>query len=197
MKTRETNARDSGEANGKPRKAGASSKQRTQMIVLAGLSAVLVAVVVGQFGGSETEYEVAALAADAMIAPEADIEPDDVAVELAPRARDNPVLSKPPSEAGLQRNPFENFWSREATGAGAVQRLPPPQIAVGMTLPGSTRPLAIIDGRLRFVGETIQGWTLAEVRPRAVVLQSPAEERLVVEMPVHLRAVVIPHGNAP
>jgi len=66
-----------------------------------------------------------------------------------------------------------------------------------MTMPGNTRPLAIIDGRLHFVGQDVQGWKLAEIRPRAVVLQSPAEERLVIEMPVQLRAVVIPPGNTP
>ena len=68
---------------------------------------------------------------------------------------------------------------------------------LGMTLPASTRPLAIIDGRMHFVGDVIQRWTLVEVRPRAVVLQSPSQERLVVEMPLLLRAVAIPSGNAP
>ncbi|MHC5209511.1 MAG: hypothetical protein ACYTG2_02190 [Planctomycetota bacterium] len=181
----------------KARKSGGPSKQKVQLTVLGGLSLLLVVVVVMQTGGSETEYEVAALAADAMIAPEAEVESDVVVAEEETRALDNPVLSQPPPEGGLTRNPFENFWNRDETGPEAVQRLPPPQIALGMTLPGTMRPLAVIDGQMRFVGEIIQGWTLAEIRPRAVVLQSPAEERLVVEMPLHLRSIAVPPGNVP
>jgi hypothetical protein len=178
-------------------KGGMGSKQKNQLIVLIVLSLLLAGVVVHQFSGSETEYEVAALAADAMTAPLEPEQPAVAVVEDEPRAEENPVLSQPPPEEGLERNPFANFWNRDDLGEDAAERLPPPQIAVGLTLPASTRPLAVIDGSMRFVGETIQGWTLAEVRPRAVVLQSPSEERLVVEMPVHLRVVTVPATDAP
>jgi hypothetical protein len=197
VRPNETNAQDSGGSTGKPRKAGASGKQKTQLIVLVVLSLLLVGVVAMQLRGSSTEYEVAALAVGAMLAPEAEAAPELAAAEEQPRARDNPVLSAPPADEGLERNPFANFWNNQVAGKDAAQNVPPPQVALGMTMPGSTRPLAIIDGRMRFVGEAIQGWTLAEVRPRAVVLQSPAEERLVVEMLVHLPTVVVPPGHAP
>lgn len=196
MKPGESRSNEAGPA-GKARKPAGSSKQKGQLIVLGVLSLLLVAVLGMQFTGDETEYEVAALASNAMVAPVDTETSEAVEVQQAPRARDNPVLSQSPPAEGPTRNPFENFWSQESEGSPGVQRLPPPQVSLGMTMPGNTRPLAIIDGRLHFVGQDVQGWKLAEIRPRAVVLQSPAEERLVIEMPVQLRAVVIPPGNTP
>ena len=165
------------------------SKQKKQFVALGVLSVVLAGVMVMQFRGGETDFQVAALSQDAVQAA-AEPQPDEVEAPAAPVAKDNPVLSQTPAELELTRNPFTSFWSRE-TSEGTTEPLAPrPSVVHGMTIPGGSRPVAVIDGELRFVGDLVQGWTLQAVHPRSIVLRSPAGEQFVVEMPLFHRELV-------
>jgi len=173
------------------------TKQKKQLVALGALTLGLVVVLVVQFHGGETEYQVAALsqeAADAATEPQA----AETAAPAAAEPHDNPVLSQAPAEKDLDRNPFKSFWSRDTTEGQANTLIPPPSVVLGITIPGGDRPVAVIDGQLHFLGDTVQGWKLEEVRPRAVVLRSPSQEQLVVEMPLFHSELVLPaEGGSP
>ena len=97
----------------------------------------------------------------------------------------------------LASNPFTSFWNRESSGGtSAPPTFPTPSVVLGITIPGGDRPLAVIDGELRFVGDVVQGWRLEEVHARSVVLRSPAQEQHVVEMPVFQAALVLPEAGS-
>jgi hypothetical protein len=165
------------------------SKQKKQFVVLGGLSVVLVGVMVVQFRGGDNEYQVAALSQDAVSAA-AEPAASEAAPPAAPVAKDNAVLSQVPAEAELARNPFTNFWSRDTNSGDTAAIVPPPAVVLGMTIPGGNRPVAVIDGQLHFVGDLVQGWTLEAVHARSIVLRSPAQEQLVVEMPLFHRTLL-------
>lgn len=171
------------------------SKQKKQFVALGALTLMLVVVVVLQFRGQETDYEVAALAEDAVAAP-VEAPAEAAPAEPAPVAQDNAVLSQAPEEAELARNPFTSFWSREPKDGNVASSYPPPAIVLGITSPGGERPLAVIDGELHFVGDLVQGWTLESVQARSVVLRSPAQEQVVVEMPLFNREL-LPSADEP
>ena len=175
------------------------SKQKKQFVALGALTLLLVVVLGLQLRDKETDFEVAALAEDAVAAP-VEAQPEAAPAEPAPVAQDNAVLSQAPAEAELTRNPFTTFWSREATDSNVASSYPAPTVVLGITIPGGDRPLAVIDGELHFVGDLVQGWTLESVQPRSVVLRSPAQEQLVVEMPLFHRellpAAAVPEGSA-
>jgi hypothetical protein len=168
-------------------KAGAA-KQKKQLLVLTGLSAVFAAVLAIQFSGDGKEtFEVAALAEPATTSPEGGTESESEAPAVAvPVAKDNPVLSKPTSDVPPARSPFSNFWNVAPTGTTTegMPALAAPSITVNATMPSETSGLAIIDGELRITGDMIQGWQLAEVHPRSVMLRAASGETVVVNMPL-------------
>ena len=171
-----------------------SKKQKKQLIMLGGLAAVFVAVMMTQFGGPKPEYEVAALA----VAPDA-VQPvtDAAPSPDAPEAKDNPVLSAPSSDEGLKRSPFSNFWNGPSSNSTAVPDATAPSVTVNATMPSATKGMAVIDGELHFVGDTIGGWQLAEVRPRAIVLRGPtANSQVVIDMPLLVGKVALPGPGA-
>ena len=170
------------------------SKQKKQFVALGALTLMLVVVVVFQFRDKETDYQVAALAEDAVAAP-VEAQAEAAPAEPAPAAQDNAVLSQAPAEPELARNPFTSFWQREATDSNVASSYPRPTVALGITIPGGERPVAVIDGELRFVGDLVQGWTLESVQARSVVLRSPAQEQLVVEMPLFHRELLPSAGE--
>ena len=170
------------------------SKQKKQFVALGALTLMLVVVVVFQFRDKETDYQVAALAEDAVAAP-VEAQAEAAPAEPAPVAQDNAVLSQAPAEPELARNPFTSFWQREATDGNVASSYPRPTVALGITIPGGERPVAVIDGELRFVGDLVQGWTLESVQARSVVLRSPAQEQLVVEMPLFHRELLPSAGE--
>jgi hypothetical protein len=153
------------------------ARSRIQLVVLVLLTVVLIVVLAVQQQSSGAHWEVAALAHTASRpGSEGPGSEPSSSIEVV----DNAVLSAPAGADELERNPFEGFWNRGGDGHGEPE---PPRIEVDLTLPGGERPVAIVDGRLRTVGDEIQGWRLVEVRPRAIVLESPAGTRLVAEMP--------------
>jgi hypothetical protein len=133
----------------------------------------------------------AAPVASASGAPEAPSSPAGVA--------DNPVLSRPVEGVGLSRSPFASFWNvaKEGTAAGsAVPAIAPPSITLNATMPSDTRALAVIDGELHFVGDLIQGWELAEIGARRIVLRAADASSLTFEMPLLSGARAVPVGAA-
>jgi hypothetical protein len=168
------------------------SKQKKQFVALGALTLLLAVVIGMQFRESETEYQVAALSEDAVAVTDAPaVEASDSPAE--PEAHDNPVLSQAPAEPTLGGNPFTSFWNREtSTSTAAPSSFPAPSVVLGITIPGGDRPVAVIDGDLHFVGDLVQGWRLEEVHARSVVLRSPAQEQLVVEMPLFQSSLVVP-----
>jgi len=172
------------------------SKQKQQFVALGALT-LLLAVVIGlQFRESETEYQVAALSEDAVAVTDAPAV-EESAAPAEPEAQDNPVLSQAPAEPELGGNPFSSFWNRETKEDAAPTTFPAPSVVLGITIPGGDRPVAVIDGELRFVGDVVQGWKLEEVHARSVVLRSPAQEQLVVEMPLLFqRSLALPEAVA-
>ncbi len=178
-----------------------AGKQKKQLLMLGGLVVVLGAVVAVQFGGSEPGLEVAALAQepapDVAAAPAApDAAPAAAASSPAPATSvaDNPVLSQPVPGDSLPRSPFSNFWNVASTGttSGPLPEIAPPSVTLNATLPSETRALAVVDGELFFVGDTIQGWELADVQERRIVLRSPSQAMVTIEMPLLSGVRVIP-----
>jgi hypothetical protein len=157
------------------------------------LSALLAVVLVVQLKDGQAEYEVAALAEDAAVA-DAEPAPAEAAAEALPAPQDNAVLSQAPPELETLQNTFTSFWNRGAAEAAPETIAPPPSVVLALTIPGGEHPVAVVDGSLRFLGDRVQGWILAEVRPRAIVLRSPAGQQLVVEMPVFQRQLVPEDG---
>ena len=165
------------------------SKQKKQFVALGALTLVLGVVLVLQFRNKEQDFQVAALAQDAAAAP-VEAQPEAAPAAPAPEAKDNAVLSQAPAEPDLARNPFTSFWQRETSDSNVAASYPRPTVVLGITIPGGERPVAVIDGELHFVGDLVQGWTLESVQARSVVLRSPAQEQLVVEMPLFHRELL-------
>ena len=166
-----------------------ASRQKKQLIALGGLSAVFAAVLAIQFGGGESAPEAAALtapaagdpAAGAVEAPAVAAEPEATPI---PVAKDNPVLAATSAEPTLKRSPFSNFWNVAPTGIKGAVASSAPTVTLNATMPGEDSGLAVIDGQLRFVGDSIQGWSLDSVSARSVTLRAPTGEQLLVSMPL-------------
>jgi hypothetical protein len=198
------------EKNAKPE----GRSQKTQVLVLGGLLAVLGVVIAVQFGGGDPASGPVASATSAppdvgaaqpSVAPAAPSAPATPATSAAPApsspsaVADNPVLSEPLEDEGLSRSPFTSFWNvaREGAVAGAVvPAIAPPSITLNATMPSDTRALAVIDGELHFVGDLIQGWELAEIGTRRIVLRSPDRSSVTFEMPLLSGARVVPGAVA-
>lgn len=186
MKAKEKNARPEG-----------AGKQQKQLLVLGGLVAVLGVVLAVQFGGSDPSAEAAALSAPDPAAagapapaPAAPVVAEaGAAAPAPPPVADNPVLSQAAPEEGLLRSPFANFWNaaqegEQAVAGTALPDIAPPAVTLNATMPSATRALAVIDGEMHAVGDSIQGWELAEIQPRRIVLRSPAKAVIEISMPL-------------
>ncbi len=168
-----------------------AAKQKKQLMMLGVLALVLVAVLFVQFGSEDGAPEIVAMAA-----PEehfnADASDDEaVVLNVAGPVADNSVLNQAPDYEGMTTNPFKNFWNTPVEDAPeVVQEVMPPSVVLNGTLTADAEvPMALIDGSLRFIGDDVGGWELAEVRSRSVILRAPTQEWVVVEMPL-LRAEI-------
>lgn len=171
---------------------GADKKQKKQLMMLSGLAVLLVAVLFIQFSGSEPEFEAAALEDIDLEASESDSEDGGEAPAEPMVAKENPVLLQTEEDDGLLRNAFSNFWDTASADEGPVVELTPPSIRLSGTMPGDGRAIAIIDGRIRFVGDRIDGWEITEILTRAVVLKGPTDTTITVDMPVIFGRVSVP-----
>ncbi|MHC4844832.1 MAG: hypothetical protein ACYTCU_01585 [Planctomycetota bacterium] len=169
-----------------------NAKQKKQLIMLSGLAVLLVAVLFIQFSGSEPEYEAAALAEVDLEDVDSESKDGTEAVVESSMAKENPVLLQSEDEDGLLRNAFSNFWDNQSADEGPVVELTPPSIKLSGTMPGDGRAIAIIDGRIRFVGDMIDGWELSEILTRAVVLKGPTDTTITIDMPVIFGRVSVP-----
>ena len=182
-----------------------ASKQKKQLVILGGLVGVLGMVLAVQFGGSEPAPPVAAATENPVVGSASQPAPAGVpaATAAAPAAPapveavdDNEVLSEPATGA-FSRSPFANFWSNASASAPSASQadVPAPVMTLSATMPADSQGLAVIDGQLHFLGDSIQGWQLTEIRPRAVVLRSPTDATIVVEMPVLVGKLDLPAGQ--
>jgi hypothetical protein len=178
-----------------------AAKQKQQIIALGGLSAVFAAVLAIQFGGGEAPPPAAAMTAPAPgpsgeVAESSGASADEAPPAVpVPVAKDNPVLAEPVADASIKRSPFSNFWSvTPTTTRTTAPSLSAPTITLNATMPSESRGLAVIDGALLFVGDTVQGWSLASVGPRSVTLQAPAGETVVIDMPLLVGQRELPPG---
>ncbi len=175
----------------------AGKKQRRQLIVLGSLTAVLGLVISSQFSSDETPIVAQPKSGVAQAMTEDATESS--GVDLVPVVIEaNPVLSRPLAEFGadddseggtedgaeLESDPFSAFWSTPTEVQEIDVKLQPPSINLSATLASQRLPVAVIDGRMHFVGDSIQGWNLEEIRERTIVLRSPSQDIHTVEMPV-------------
>lgn len=193
MKTDENNTAAKAASNKKTGNVE-NAKQKKQVLMLSGLAVLLVAVLFIQFGGSTPKNEVAALAEITLDDAVSDAEAGGEVVAGAPVARENPVLLQSEKDDKLLRNAFSNFWDSASADEAPIVELTPPSIKLSGTMPGDGRAIAIIDGRIRFVGDTIDGWKLAEILPRAILLTGPGDASVVIDMPVIFGRVTVPAG---
>lgn len=188
--------------------------QKMQVIILGGLLAVLGVVIAVQFGGGDPASAPVASALGAppgagaappSAAPAASSAPATGGATAVPApssptaVADNPVLSQPLAEEGLSRSPFTSFWNvaREGAAAGSVvPAIAPPSITLNATMPSDSRALAVIDGEMHFVGDVIQGWELAEIGARRIVLRSPDRASVTFEMPLLSGVRAVPRAVA-
>ena len=163
----------------------AMSKNKMQLIVLGGLGAVLVGVLVIQFGGGE----------EGGGAPGAVATPAVALAQTSPSAASTAPTEFVPGEEnealsargiGVRKNPFGEFWaSDEPEVVETVAPVaPPPSMTVNGTLTSGKTPIAIIDGQVRHVGDVISGWTLVGVEQRSVRMRSPTGATKTYEMPL-------------
>ena len=59
-------------------------------------------------------------------------------------------------------------------------------------MPGNGLPLAVVDGSMRFLGDTIQGWTVDQISDRAITLRAPSSDTHVVQMSVLSAEIHVP-----
>jgi len=60
----------------------------------------------------------------------------------------------------------------------------------------TVRPMAVIDGQLHFVGDSIGGWTLTDVQSRSVMLRSPTKALVTIDMPLLTGSTAMPAVTA-
>jgi hypothetical protein len=89
-------------------------------------------------------------------------------------------LASPPS---WRRDPFLFGDETRAVARAAGPALAPALPTVRTILYSATRRLAIVDGRIVGVGDTVGGYSVADIEKGAVVFAAPSGERLRV--PVH------------
>lgn len=171
----------------KPVAPPSPAKQKRQLVLLSALSVVFVGILYVQFTGSEEVYELAALTDVSLTAefssPEVASSDAPVPAATAPGALDNPVLYVPFAQDTLPRNPFQNFWAAPGENRVIGSELPPPAVTLQLTMPSSARPVAVIDGVVHFIGDAVEGWTIAEIRERSVLLRSDSNATVVLGMP--------------
>lgn len=170
----------------------AASTQKKQVIMLSGLAVLLIAVLFMQFSGSKPEFEAAALMDIDLEGLENDIEDGEADFSEPTVAKENPVLLQTSEDDALLRNAFSNFWDNASADDGPVVELTPPSAKLSGTMPGAQRGIAIIDGRISFVGDMVDGWEISEILSRQVVLRGPTGVTAVIDMPVIFGRVTVP-----
>ena len=164
-----------------------ASKQKKQLAVLGVLGLVLVAVVVSQVsdpsGDSAADTPVAEALTGAEGAPVADASGSSSSPQSVP---DNEALSATGDGESVKRNPFQSFWNSDASIDATVQEIPAPSVTLNgtMTMTSGLKPVAVIDGQTRLLGDLIQGWKLVSIGSREIRLESPTKAVVSVQMPL-------------
>lgn len=164
------------------------SKEKKQLMMLGVLGVVLVVVLSSQFSGAEGEDANASAAAATPTAAEAAATLAAAPAGLESSVPDNAVLASADGDAGIKSNPFESFWNTAApVETTTIDELPPPSVTLNGTLTSGRKPVAVIDGQTRYLGDMISGWRLVGIGSRRVNLESPTKSLVTIEMPL-LRA---------
>ena len=81
-------------------------------------------------------------------------------------------------------DPFTNAYEQKPVAAAPVGEAPPPEpeVTVASILYGGDRQLAIVNGRIVRVGDSVGGSTVVEIQPRAVVLDGGPRGRRAVPL---------------
>ena len=161
---------------------GGLPKEKKQLLILGVLAVVLGLVMVTQLGQDGSGMDIAELVEDPVAAAATSSQ---AGQRGSSAGRGNEVLSASGSGA-LNDGVFESFWSLAAPVEAKVEESPPPPITVNATLLGGHHmgAMAVIDGTLRHIGDTIGGWLLDDVRGREVTLRSPSHRLVTVAMPL-------------
>lgn len=174
-----------------------SNKQKVQLVVLAGLALALVVILVKQFGQGDEVAQAATApsAAPVVTAAASSSEPSPAPRKDEPKG--NLALAERPADETVSNDAFRTIWApTESEATSPIEELPPPKIKLNATLvPQGDDELAVavIDGKLRYVGDNIQGWWLHSIDRRSVALRSPGERIETIAMPLLTGAA----ANAP
>ena len=168
--------------------AGASG-QKKQLVMLAGLAVVLVAVVALQFGEGSAPVAHALTADEGSAEAGAAQQPAGTPGQAArPLALSSNLALGASNDSASTLNPsaFDSFFSLSEPVESGVEELPPPTILLSATLIGREGELdvAVIDGTLHYVGDMLQGWSIDSISSRAVSLRSSSNRVVNVAMPL-------------
>ena len=169
--------------------SASASGQKKQLVMLAGLAVVLVAVVALQFGEGSAPVAQALTADDGSSETVAASKPASTSGQAAQPLELSRNLALGASNDGtstLNSSAFDSFFSLSEPVETGVEELPPPTILLSATLIGREGELdvAVIDGSLHYVGDMLQGWRIDSISSRAVSLRSSSNRVVNVAMPL-------------
>lgn len=164
--------------------AGRGSKNKNQLIMLGGLVAVLAVVLSSQFSGEEETASAATPALDTAVGGIQDSASRITEAQGLVAVPDNAALGSAASDTGVKKSPFESFWSVDAPIETTIEEIPAPSITLNGTMTSGRNPVAVIDGKTRYVNDIVQGWRLVSIGSREVGLESPTKSVISVAMPL-------------
>ena len=160
-----------------------ASKQKKQLMVLGLLSVVLALVLGSQFAGGEGDADVPVAAAETVsVTPGVEVAGSSSSAPVS--VPDNRALTSGGSSAEVKRSPFESFWSSSTPIETTVEDIPAPSVTLNGTMTSGKTPVAVIDGKTRFLGDFVQGWRLVSIGSREIGLESPTKAVVSVQMPL-------------
>ncbi len=162
-----------------------ASKEKKQLVVLGVLVAVLAVVMGAQFSSAEDGVASAQPAlAEAVTGLEGSVERINEGKDMLSEVPDNQALSNASGDQGVKKSPFQSFWSSDQPIETTVEEIPAPSVTLNGTITSGRKPVAIIDGQTRFIGDQISGWRLKDIGSREVKLESPTKAVVTVAMPL-------------
>ena len=162
-----------------------ASKEKKQLVVLGVLLAVLAVVLGAQFSAAEDGVAEAQPAlAEAVTGLEGSVDRINEGRDLLTEVPDNQALSDTTQDQGVTKSPFQSFWNTAQPIETTVEEIPAPSITLNGTITSGRRPVAIIDGQTKFIGDQIAGWRLKDIGSREVKLESPTKAVVTVAMPL-------------
>lgn len=160
-------------------------RQKKQLVILGVLFVLLVGVVALQFGQDAAAATERTGDDNLPVASAKDSNDDETAKPLDLSA--NLALSEQGARGkALNGAAFESFWNLDNPFESTLEGAPPSNIRLSATLVGrkGVPDIAIINGSLSHVGDTIDGWSVLSISSREVLLRSAAQSVVSVAMPL-------------